>query len=63
MCLVGHTQIHDGQHHEDESLQGNNHDMKNRPAQTKNELGEECSDSAGVGEVSQRFADGLGTLL
>ena len=31
MCLVGHVQIDDGQHHEDEGLQRDDQDVEDGP--------------------------------
>ena len=39
MIFMGHAEIHDRQHHENESLQGDHQDVENRPANLQQSRG------------------------
>src|SRR6202521_5831340 len=53
VMLVRHRQIDDRQHHEYDSLNRDDQDMKNRPQQSKNKLGDESEPTAYGGESAE----------
>gem|GEM_PF-6835608 len=72
MIFVGHAQIHDGQHHEDERLQGDDQDVEHRPRPAQDELDppgqqrdqdEDQFAGVEVSEQTQAERNGLGQIL
>ena len=45
MVFMGHAEIHDRQHHEDESLQGDHQDVEDRPANLQQARGQHPDDT------------------
>ena len=51
MMLVRHRQVDDGQHHENEGLQGDHQQVEDRPRQGKHELDNQEDPTAGMRQL------------